>query len=214
MHGNFNNIGANPNPQVNQTATPATHEAIANVANRAKIDRKNNLILTLMDEDGNINKIFVAEPTRASFESILKVLQRFYTLAVSNTIPADVIVRDYAELIKEIIDENDSVAMNRVHSFIDRCLMGATIFTHDGKFIQYNECGWSDEIKGIVEGTLLFTSALCRYVPIQARKTILADIVTSLPLTEWRTSCLNSYKEQQAQAEAEAKAQEEATEGY
>lgn len=162
---------------------------------KASIDRKNNIILTLADEDGDYHKIFVPEPSRASFESILKVLQKFYSLAVSNEIPADVIVRDYIEIVKEIVG-NDDQAIDKVHSFIDRSLSGATIFTAKGEFLPYPECTWDDEIKAICEGTLLFTSALCRYVPIQARKTILKDIITSLPLAEWKTQCLNSFKEQ------------------
>lgn len=176
----------------------------------AKIDRKNNLVLTLADEDGSINKIFVPEPTRAAFESVLKVLQKFYTMAVTNELPADIIVRDYAELVKEIYGD-DNVAINRVNSFLDRALMGSTIFTADGAFIPYADCGWSDEVKGMCEGTLLFTSALYRYVPIQARKTILTDIITSLPLTEWKTACLNSYTEQMEITQEEMGA---AIEGY
>lgn len=168
--------------------------------NAPKIDRKNNLILTLMDEDSNINKVYIPEPTQQSFNSILKVLQKFYAMSFMDSIPVDVIVRDYAEIVKEILD-GDEIAIKRVDSFINRSLLGSTIFTHEGEFVPYAECKWSDEEKAICEGTLLFVSALYRYVPIQARKKGLKDILTSQTLEDWKISCLDSFKEQEAEAE-------------
>lgn len=159
----------------------------------AEIDNKLNLVLTINDDNGDETKFFVPQPTRVAFDSVAKFLRIFYQKAINN-IPADVIVVDYALIIKENL-ENEEKELPKIQGFIDRTLLGAQVFLPNGEFKPYSECKFSDDFKAIIEGTLVFSCALYRYVAIGAKKTVLKDITTSLNFTEWKTQCENLRKE-------------------
>lgn len=168
---------------------------------QAKIDSKLNLVLSINDDDGQETKFFIPQPTRVAFDSVAKFLRVFYTKATQkNPIPADVLVVDYALIIKEAMDDEEN-DMKKMQSFIDRTLLGASVFLPNGEFKPYAECTFSDDFKALVEGTLVFTCALYRYVAMSAKKTLLKDIVTSLDSTAWKTQCESSFKDAMAKEE-------------
>lgn len=159
----------------------------------AEIDNKLNLVLTINDDNGDETKFFIPQPTRVAFDSVAKFLRVFYQKAISG-IPADVLVVDYALIIKESMDDEEK-DLPKIQGFIDRTLLGAQVFLPNGEFKTFNECKFSEDFKAIIEGTLVFTCALYRYVAMSAKKTVLKDITTSLNSTEWKTHCENSRKE-------------------
>lgn len=159
----------------------------------AEIDNKLNLVLTINDDNGDETKFFVPQPTRVAFDSVAKFLRIFYQKAISG-VPADVLVIDYALIIKEGMDDEEK-ELPKIQGFIDRTLLGAQVFLPNGEFKTYPECNFSSDFKAVIEGTLVFTCALYRYVAIGAKKNVLKDIVTSLNFTEWKTHCENSRKE-------------------
>lgn len=157
-----------------------------------KIDRCMNLNLTILDFDGAEQKVFVPQPSRVAFDSIARILQVFYKQIVEG-VPADVIVADYALFVKDVC-KDDEAEFAKVQSFIDKTLVGATIFTSLGEFVAYAECKWDDELKATLEGTLLFTLALCRYVAPHARMKVLKDLITSQDCLAWKKQCESLYK--------------------
>lgn len=159
----------------------------------AEIDNKLNLVLTINDDNGEETKFFIPQPTRVAFDSVAKFLRVFYQKAISG-IPADVLVIDYALIIKESMD-NEEKELPKIQGFIDRTLLGAQVFLPNGEFKTYSECTFSEDFKALIEGTLVFTCALYRYVAMSAKKTVLKDITTSLNFTEWKTHCENLRKE-------------------
>lgn len=170
-----------------------------------KVTRNYELVLTVVDDEGETAKIFVPQPPRQSFDSIVKVLQKMYMGAVKGT-PPDILVTDYALITQEAANElDDETLINKTHSFIDRALTGATVFTSKGEFIDYPLIEWPDEVKASVEGNLLFCCALCRYVPFSQRPTLLKAITTSLTFSEWRNQCEKSFKGHNTDTEAEDK---------
>lgn len=165
----------------------------------AEIDNKLNLVLTINDDEGEETKFFIPQPTRVAFDSIAKFLRVFYQKAISG-IPADVLVIDYALIIKESMDDEDK-ELPKIQGFIDRTLLGAQVFLPSGEFKTYPECNFSEDFKALIEGTLVFSCALYRYVAMSAKKTVLKDITTSLNFTEWKTHCESLRKEAMAKKE-------------
>lgn len=166
-----------------------------------KIDNKLNLVLAINDDNGDETKFFIPQPTRVAFDSVAKFLRAFYTKATQkNPVPADVLVIDYALIIKEAMDDEES-EMPKIQGFIDRTLLGASVFLPNGEFKPYPECTFSEDFKALVEGTLVFTCALYRYVAVSAKKTVLKDIITSLDSTAWKTQCEKSRNERMAKEE-------------
>lgn len=172
---------------------------MANQMNNPAITRSYAMVLTIMDNAGGINKIYVPQPSKNAVLNNARVLQRMYKEATDGT-PPDVLVVDYMLIVKDAC-EGDEARMTQVTAFLDRTLLGAKVYRADGRFMPFAEMQWDEETREVINGTLLFISALCRYVPVAQRANLLRDIITFSPYLDWRKALENSIDAQSAPSE-------------
>lgn len=168
----------------------------------AKIDRKLNLVLPINMVAGHTIHLYVPQPTKLLFNSISKVLSKFYSLALKD-IPIDVVIIDYEQYIDEAIEgmPNRDEYLTKVKSFLEKVLLGSHVYdTSSGEFSGFTEYSekLTEDDRGVVEGMLLFICALFRYTSQQIKTSLLGDYFTSLTYSEWMKHCEKVFKESKA----------------
>lgn len=159
--------------------------------NISKIEINNfNFIIPVIADNGKELKVYVPQPIEKELRGLAHILGHLFTKIRAENVDLLMFVKDWKIFAEEKCAnlENGENSLKALNSFLERSLLGSTIFNEDGTEKEI----LSAAEKEFFEGALVFISALYRYSPHYIKMLELGDFFTSLTPMEFKNSLQKS----------------------